>query len=332
MNKIGAVVALGLVVVLAGCAQPGTRNAGSSPDEKLTTEGAPASGESWTSCAAAGVKSPTPDGRQSVDLPHLDVDFQPVSVVVCETAVQRRADGGEDLVAVEKRGEKIDGLLAALRLPDEKPTSGVCTMDVRMVRWFALVDADGRWIHPGTPTDACGKVRMEVVTAAQGLELTEVSSQVVGEVESAEAVAAGCSQQWADMVWVETTMDPSRSFVAPGSLQPSAWPAADRQVRLCVYTVATDQQRTGKPGGEFERGGLLDAAQWTAIAKALRAAGPAGRCTEPASRFALLRSADNTSGEIYVELAGCLRVLVTPGDGNPALGQAGSNLIRLLTR
>ena len=217
-------------------------------------------------------------------------------------------------------------LVAALRLADEPATDGACTADLPFVPWLALLDDRGRWVRPGVPRDACGKPRIEVRNAIDRLRLTPVSSRPIRQIESAEAVAAGCSQTWADMVWVETTMGGGEWSDTVGPLFPDS-----PRVRLCVYRVPASERRTGKPAGEFAYGGLLPGARWTAIARAVRTAGPALACTAPAGRFGLLR-APNGGGEVYVELDGCRRIMVAPLSGRPALRQAGPALLALLAK
>jgi hypothetical protein len=59
-------------------------------------------------------------------------------------------------------------------------------------------------------------------------------------------------------------------------------------------------------------------------------AAPAGKCSTPASRFAVLRLADGAAGEVYVELDGCQRVMVVPAAGSPVLAQGDAGLAGLL--
>ncbi|MFC7478758.1 hypothetical protein ACFQX7_00015 [Luedemannella flava] len=132
-------------------------------------------------------------------------------------------------------------------------------------------------------------------------------------------------QQWADMVWVETTLNPDRVWATTLAAR---WPAATRFA--CASTRCRPRSAARKPAGTFESGSLLTAAQWTPIAGALRAAKKAPTCSTPAERFALLRRVDDTQGEIYVELTGCRRIMIMPIDGRPFLGLADTALVALL--
>lgn len=319
MSRFGVIflVATAVVATAAGCA--GRAGAPAPPSGPLTIEPA------WTSCAAAVPASPGPGGPGSSDiarLPRLDDGFRPVAAVLCSSAPQRRPDGGEDLVATESRADDVTALVAALRLPDEPRSGGACTMELYLPPFFALLDAQGRWVRPGVPSDECGKVRVEVRDALQGLRLTPVSTRPVREIESSAAAAAGCTQQWADMVWVtggRGTPD-EVAVVPPGFDGPV-------RVRLCVYRVPAEQQRTGKPAGDFVSGRYLSDEQWADARREIEAAGPAGPCTTPASRFAVLHIA---AGQLYAELDGCHRLLAQTAGGGETLRKASPALLAVL--
>jgi hypothetical protein len=281
----------------------------------------------WTSCAA-DAPPPSPEGGlDALRLPRLDGDFAPQTVTICAEQIDQRADGGKDLVAAESRAGDITGLVAALRLPDRQPTTGACTLELPTVPWFALLDAQGRWVRPGVPIDECGKARIEVRDALAGLHLTRVSTRVLRQVESPQAAASGCSQTWANMIAVETT----QGSATPAAVGP-ALPAPTEPMRLCVYRVPASEQGTDKPGGDFERGAVLAPRRQAAIEKALLAAPPARNCPTEASRFAVLSSADGTGATVYVELDGCQRIMAVPVDGSPLLAQGNAALVALLDR
>jgi hypothetical protein len=279
----------------------------------------------WTSCAA----EVDPLSRQPDELTRLGEDFYPVAVTVCRHEARRRPDGGTDHVLVELRGDDVAALVAALRLPDlPRPTATnvFCALLKVDIPWMALLDADGRWIRPEPPARACGgDPRQEVMDAAKGLKLRRVSTTVVGEIESAEAAAAGCTQQWSDMVAVETA--PGSGRAAPGH----GLDTLPAQVRLCVYRVPTAEQGNGKPAGDFEHGGPLPAARRAQIGQALAAAPPAAACTTNASRFAVLLPVAGNNGEVYIELDGCRRILAHSADGRTrVVAQGGEALTQLI--
>ncbi|MEU5567861.1 hypothetical protein [Micromonospora musae] len=278
----------------------------------------------WSSCVEVAPETTTvgfmvtaPDAGA---LPRLDDGFTPVAVVVCGQETQQRPDGGQDRVLTERRTEEVDALTAALRLADEPPTDGPCTMEMPLAPWLALVDADGRWIRPGLPLDRCGKLRAEVRDALAALPMTTVSTRTVAELVSAEAAAAGCSQEWKDVIALETTVNPG----APREALPEPLPTG-RQIRLCVYGV-----RKSEPGtGNFVHGTVLPPQRGAAIGRALREVGPVAVCTEQASRFALLWATTGEDPQTYVELDGCHRVMVVRVDGS-VLAQGDAALAKLI--
>ncbi len=279
-------------------------------------------GQLWTSCDTVA-----PDhsmiGTDAIGLAKLADDFSPVAAVVCDEQHVQHADGSEELVAFERRAEDIDALVAALRLPDEPRTTNPCTMELRGVRWFVLLDADGRWVRPGLPVEACGKVRMEVVDAALALQTTEVSSRVVRVLVTAEQAVTGCAPGWSNVVAMHT----QTSGVSQSLPTAPALPGGD--VRLCVYTVPADQRGTEKPAGEVVSGGVLGPDRVAAIAAALPQLPLAQECTGPAGSFAILFTSGNHDA-VYVELDGCRRVLMYAPDGRAWLGQADEAFLALL--
>ncbi|MEV1321225.1 hypothetical protein AB0J14_34705 [Micromonospora arborensis] len=325
VRQIVAVVAL---VGLAACA--GTPTAAEAPtDGRQTPQSAAVTGTPtiqsvWTSCA---VDAPVGnDGRppDAVALPRLGTDFAVAAAVHCQLEPKRRAGGGEDLILTEGRATDVTTLLAALRLPDDTTTVEACTLEMPWVPNLLLLDAQGRWIRIGLPDNACGKLRPEVTEAVRGLRLTTVSETVVREIVSAGAAAAGCHQDWSDVLATETR-DP-RLLPRPGRV------SLPSQVRLCVYRVPTQQQGTPQPAGTFEYGLLLPQHQRVAIEQTLTALRPAEQCSDAADRFAALQDATITGDVVYVELDHCRRVLATPLYGPPILVQADTALIELLSR
>jgi len=290
---------LALIVLLSGC--------GGGPAPRPS--GTPEVHASWSGC-------PTGAERGTAGLPPLADDFAPVAVVICGTSPRPAPSGGEDMVAGEQRSESVEALTAALRLPSERRSSGACTAMLVQAPWFALLDAQGRWVRPGVPVNSCGQPRREVLDAFDALPLTTVRSSKVGEVTSAEAAAAGCGQRWADMVSVQAgwggSAAPPRGYA----------PAPSARMRLCVYDVPPAERGTGKPAGTFLRGGPMSPQRWAAVRDELPQGIAARPCQEHAGRFALLFEGDREP--IYVELDGCRRVLVGSAllQGTPGLTAA----------
>jgi hypothetical protein len=305
-----AVFVAGLAL-LAACAPKGGTQPGGAPS------GTPEIHPAWTACPPPAGRFDPGDVTAPLGLPRLPADFTPAEVVVCASGTQTRADGGEDSVRLERRGSDVAALTRALRLPDVPFGGGVCTADLPGVPWFVVLDASGRWLRPGIAADACGKLRIEVRGAVEQLHLTTVHTTVLGETRSSASASSGCEQHWADMTGAAAD--------EPG-LAGRAAAAPTGEMRLCLYQVPPSEQGSGKPAGDFERGGVLPAERWTALRTELLAAGPPAPCTAHASRFALFRRTDGRDGEVYVELDGCRRILYTPVEGGTALRQGGPAL------
>jgi hypothetical protein len=319
MRRIATGLAL-VLTVLAACG----RSQSLSPQD--AGQGTPDVRAGWTSCAT---EVPEPNLGASADgltLPRLGTDFVATAAIVCATQPERRPDGGEDLLQVESRADDVTALIAALRLPDQADTQRACTMELPVVPWLVLLDAAGRWVRPGLPKDECGKIRIEVRQAIGALKLTRITARTLSEIESSGAAASGCGQRWADMVSVETTSGRSLAQAATNPL------AVAQRVRLCVYRVPADEQGSNKPAGTFERGGILTPARRDSIEKALVLTTPARACAAHAGRFALLRAVDGVGADIYIELDGCQRIMVTPNSGAPTLAQADAPLITALNQ
>ncbi|GAA2608952.1 hypothetical protein [Paractinoplanes durhamensis] len=288
---------LGLAMLAAGCGGGG--GGGGAADRSA---GAPVVQARWESCAADGPRDTAGLGgsTDALTLLRLDDSFAPVAAVICRTAPFKRPGGGEDLTAEEVRAGDVTALLPTLRLPDEEPTAGACTADLVLVPWLVLLDADGRWIRPGVPVDSCSKPRREFRDAVAQLKTETVAKRTLQNVESDEAATAGCSQQWADMLWVIGQN-------GAGNADPHALAADDAAASLCVYRVPASEQGSDKPAGDFVSGGKLAPATWVALKRELAGAAPAGPCTTPASRFAVVHT---PAGEIYVEADGCKRAMI----------------------
>ncbi|GAA4249203.1 hypothetical protein [Dactylosporangium darangshiense] len=306
MLRRTAAIAAAALVLLTACARPAdVGGPGIASDAPLTPVEIH---DAWTSCKEVIADPLRAPGDLPLGLERLPADFAPAEVVVCSIGSQQRADGAEEQVWAERRGDKVEALTAALRLPDVPRTDQPCTADLPGVPWFAVIDKAGRWLRPGVAADACGKLRLEVRRAVDELQLRTVATTVLGETKSAAAAKAGCEQRWSDMVGAVMASPPT-----PPAGRPFDPPQG--QMRLCVYTVAPEEQGSGKPAGNFERGGPLPAATWASLRAAMLPAGPVVPCTAHASRFALFRPVDERGGEVYLELDGCHRMLFSAPSG-----------------
>ncbi|MFI6782969.1 hypothetical protein [Micromonospora sp. NPDC050276] len=288
----------------------------------------------WTSCAedaprAGEIISVPSTGTPPppADYPRagfIDPGFTPVAAVICGREIRPGPNGGHEQIATERLAKDIAPLLTALRLPSQETGGNVaCTLDMVVPPWLALVDDRLRWLRPSLPTDSCGKPRAEVIAALAGPQWTTVDIRTIRQVESAAAEAAGCAQQWTDMVWVETR---NARGGPPG---PATSPAAG-PLRLCVYEVPASIQGGDKPAGDFVYGGPLPAERQAGVLRALSNRRAVVDCATPASRFAVLRPLDGGGLDRYVELDGCLRFLVASPTGGAQLGQGDATLAALL--
>jgi hypothetical protein len=304
-----------LALVLAGCGpgasvqQPWHRN-----------YGAPEVHAAWRSCAA-DQHPPKEEYNEAVWSEKLATDFAPVAIVVCLTISQPGPSGGTIVVATEKRADDVAAFTAAMRLPDEKRSKGVsCTDELIVVPWFALLDAQNQWVHPGVPTDVCGKPLPQFRDAYAGLRLTTVSSHKVDQVTASAAGAADCDLNWADMISV------AAQDAAPASRDITSGLATGPPVTVCVYRVPPAEKGSSRPAGTFVAGTKLTDGQWNEIMSLLPENAPAKPCTTPAARFALIRPGG--FDQIYVELDGCHRLLSVAGDH--LLNQAPRSLIAVI--
>ncbi|MEU8255469.1 hypothetical protein AB0C06_14545 [Micromonospora inaquosa] len=330
MRSSRTVLAVALLgMALSGCG--GTESGPGGADEPALAQIV----DGWTSCAkdapragemimAPRTQTSPPAGKEPTT-GRIDPTFTPVAAVLCGRATRPGRQGGHEQIATERRTEEIAPLLTALGLPSERAggKNVACTLDMVIPPWLALLDDRGRWLRPQLPTDACGKPRAEVIAALAGPQWTTVGTRAIQQVDSAAAEAAGCAQQWTDMVWVETR---SRR---PGPAGPVARPAAG-PLRLCVYQVPESLQEGEKPAGDFVYGGPLPTERQAGVLRALNNRRAVVDCATPATRFAVLRPLDGERPDWYVELDGCQRFLVTPPIGAAHLGQGDDALAALL--
>ncbi len=324
MSWTRALLALTMVIAPALTACTGGADAGSRPGPAQSSPADPRWDSCQTATASSGPRPPAFDADPG-DLPRLPGGFAATAAVVCGVDTQDRPDGSQHSITTEDRAGDVARLVAALRLPDEPRTGQPCGQAHASIAWFVLLDAQGRWLRPGVPRDECTQYRTEVRAAVKGLRLTRVATWPGRQIRSAEAAAAGCSQDWGNVVPVHATA---------GSWATAAGPLfGDRsRVRLCVYRVPADEQHSTKPIGDFHYGGLLPAERSAAIDTAVRHAPRADpACTKPTSQFAVLY-APRGNEPVYVELDGCRRVSVTRINALPSLQQATPAVLAMLAR
>lgn len=265
----------------------------------------------WTSCRAEVGDPLAPADGGARPLTRLTETFAVQSVVLCQTDSRRNADGSEDQVGIERLTTDpaaVARLVAALRLPDRPPYDGACSLVGYGSLWLFLLDAGGRWTRPALPSADCGGPRAEVTAALTALPARTVATWTIRQTESAAAVRAGCTEQWSDMVHVV-----SASGAAPTSaptLEPTVDPFAPHgTLRGCVYRVPASELSSPKPGGTFERGGVLSPDQRRRLGALLTSGRPAAACRSEVTHFAVIAPTRGYESTVYVELDGCRRTL-----------------------
>lgn len=299
----------------------------------------------WTACPTTSSTGPylmeARPGGSATQLPRIGDGFRPVAVIVCAERSQKRPDGGEDLMSTQYEGTDIAELMSALRLPD-LPEEDVCGADLPYPKWFALRDAQGRWVRPGTPTDGCAcyhrapgmgangcaAARQEVLDAVNRLTLTAIRSHPVRELRSARASAAGCPQIDNDRV-----ADFSDSEITDQVTERPASLTFSGRVRFCVYRVPPHQSAAWGQAGHFVRGGVLPESRRAALQRLLRAPRAGDRCADASTRFVWLTNAENqyNDGQVRVQLDGCRQLLIDGPTGDIMLARADPALIALLS-
>ncbi|MFC7761793.1 hypothetical protein ACFQY4_29920 [Catellatospora bangladeshensis] len=150
------------LVLAVGLGFGGVRMLGGGVTTPATTLGASVEPSRWVSCERTapeqGLLRYHLTADEAADLPRLDDGFVPVAVVLCGQEQQRRPDGGEDMMGVERRGEDVAAIVAALRLPDEPTaTEGPASRCSRALRgWRSSTRTGG---GPGRASRSGGAAR-----------------------------------------------------------------------------------------------------------------------------------------------------------------------------
>lgn len=304
---------------LAGCAR--------------TLEAAPAAPaeihSSWPGCDAVGAFDDPHQSAGPPDPGSIPDGFAPTRAVLCGRGERTSADGAVLQVGLERRAGDLAPLLTYLARPSEvssRPDDLVCPAMAVTPAWLFLTDADGRWVTPAIPTDACGfpfGTFAESGPALPELRYRDTVVRRLGVQESADARRSGCGMQGKNVV---AAGEPETRRAA---IQTD--PFAGAAVRVCRYGVAEEEQASSAPIGELLGGRVLDRRQRRSLVDGLAGSPAAPRgCGERASRFAVLMTAEG-GRFLQVELDGCRRILhpATGGEAD-ALAQADATLVRLI--
>jgi hypothetical protein len=288
----------------------------------LAVEVPPAVATSNPGATPVSPGAPAPPGLEcrGVTGGSLPADAAPSAVLDCLPITGHMPGDGEWLFRVDRRATDLERLVAALRLPSKPRThGGECTTDVRGPV-VVLLEVEGRVVPVDPPRDECHHPRPEVIAAYKALHWTETGRTPLQRKRSQAAVADGC-EIWKDMLAIDAGTAASR----PGG--PGAVPTRG-ELRVCRYRSvypagwkpASNVVVDGVPlDGFVPAGGVRDR-----IVAGLSDAGPAVACDQRHTRFAIVFVG---TGQAYVELDGCLRVLAPDG----TLRQGTRDLVTLLT-
>lgn len=109
----------------------------------------------WTGCDPGAVAGRVP------------ADFEPVAAYLCAPSPTVQDAPATPPPAPDRRLEgDLGPLLAALDAPDDRRSSGPCTLELVVGPSIWLVDADDDAIRAVYPVDGCGKAKIDAVTNA----------------------------------------------------------------------------------------------------------------------------------------------------------------------
>ena len=243
---------------------------------------------------------------------YLPADFHPVSMVECRTRQEEVPGQGRWAVVDTLRSTgSVDTFVSALRaaMAGPAPTRpAVCTDDLVMVPWIALVDAKGGAFHVRIPTDYCDKPDKAVFVALGAVALKVVATDRVVQIQSAAGETAGCEDQWADLAMMNSanpgpTAPPTTG--APGPFFNIA--GTTKNLKVCYYRLKPGYLPE-KPMGTFQSGATLSGATSAAVYDGLAASPWAKPCSTAPISFAVVFT-DEVKGVVsgVVELDGCRR-------------------------
>ncbi|NUR30727.1 MAG: hypothetical protein HOV83_33565 [Catenulispora sp.] len=306
------------VLAVGGCATASAPDGpGSGADQPTRPVLRPVPAKNDCADYTASVASSGPGAATQPAFGLLPADAHPVSLLRCVTASRDVPGQGQWLVVDTVRSSApIDSFISVLRAAYTKPPQPrskepvACPAIGYGEPWIVAVDADGQAYRLAIPMwGVCPAPDKDVLKALADVKTTVVSTERIRQTESPGAQATGCSQQFAEMAFVNAQAG------APGVMRPFfAAARTDDRLRVCYYKL-TGPYDKGKPAGDFEAAATITGAQSTAIYDGLMTAPVAtGKsCTAPASTYAVITADHDGSGWSVVELDGCR--LAAPGSG-----------------
>jgi hypothetical protein len=260
----------------------------------------------------------------------LPPDSHPTALLKCDLDTEDVTGQGQWLVVKTVRSTgSVDGFVDVLRAAYVKPAQptpkgDVACADVAYVQpWLVLADADGHAYRISVPMwGVCPAPDPDVMKALAALPMTTVTTDRIRQTTSAGAQASGCSQQYADMAFVNVTSDGNG---ASGSYVP--FPGPGTTLAVCYYKISGSYDRV-KPAGDFDGTATITGAQAAAVHQDLLNSPLATikTCAAPASEYAVIHDTLAGGDWSVVELGGC--GLVAPSSG--ADRQASAPLVQAL--
>ena len=297
-------------VLVGGCA---SRSSGpsSGPGKAVpatTQPSAPVKTKNDCTDFAASIASGRIGGSPSA-VGGLPADAHPVSLLKCVQDDQNVAGQGEWIVVNTIRSTgSVDGFVSALRAgyvrpPQPTPKAPIaCPAIGYTTQWIALVDADGTAYQIQIPFwGVCPAPDPDVLKALAAVQTTVVSTQRIRQTTSAGAQSSGCTQQFAEMAFVNAQSS------ASGTTRPFfSDPSSGKAFRVCFYRLAGNADKL-KPAGDFQSAATITGSQAAAIYDGLMNApiAAAKACAAPATEYAVLSGNAGAGDWSVVELDGC---------------------------
>jgi hypothetical protein len=112
----------------------------------------------------------------------IPADFRLAWVLACPIEVQNLPGQGNWQTQITERADldpaQADALLARLRQPSQAARPGqICTADLEVPPYYALVDANGTAVEPAIPADSCGKPLATALKALADLPYRQLSTR-----------------------------------------------------------------------------------------------------------------------------------------------------------
>jgi hypothetical protein len=245
----------------------------------------------------------------------LKADQRPTAVIRCTAVRELIAGEGEWQFAVTSRATDLDLLVRLLRQGSEPQGGGMCPA-ILVLPTEVTLQIEGERLTVPTATNSCGQTTEPVQQAFSALHWTEVSRTRIAQLRPQAAVDGGCEYGKDVLAIVDgqpgqqagaTATGPGAALTGTGALQVCRY----RSVYPDGWTAGSNQGVDGEP----RSGGTIDAARAEQVRQALARTGPAAACDRSHSTFAVLRDGPEI---VYVELDGCLRVLIDEHDWRQA--------------